>query len=29
MSAEIPGLYEYQDKCRDTRQIPIVRLRRS
>jgi deazaflavin-dependent oxidoreductase (nitroreductase family) len=29
MSREIPGLYGYQDRCRDTRQIPIVRLRRS
>jgi deazaflavin-dependent oxidoreductase (nitroreductase family) len=29
MSAEITGLYGYQDRCRDTRQIPIVRLRRS
>ena len=22
----IPGLYEYQDRCRDYRQIPVVRL---
>jgi deazaflavin-dependent oxidoreductase (nitroreductase family) len=29
MSEEITGLYEYQDRCRDTRQIPIIRLRRS
>ena len=29
MSREITGLYEYQDKCRDTRQIPIIRLRRA
>ena len=29
MSEEITGLYGYQDKCRDTRQIPIIRLRRS
>jgi hypothetical protein len=29
MSEEITGLYDYQDKCRDTRQIPIIRLRRS
>ena len=28
MSKEITGLYGYQDRCRDTRQIPIVRLRR-
>jgi deazaflavin-dependent oxidoreductase (nitroreductase family) len=25
---EITGIYEYQDRCRDTRQIPIVRLGR-
>jgi deazaflavin-dependent oxidoreductase (nitroreductase family) len=29
MSEEITGLYEYQDKCRDTRQIPVIRLSRS
>ena len=29
MSEQITGLYGYQDRCRDTRQIPIVRLRRS
>ena len=28
LSEEITGLYEYQDRCRDSRQIPIVRLRR-
>lgn len=28
MSEVIPGLYQYQDRCRETRQIPIVRLRR-
>ena len=28
LSEEIAGLYGYQDRCRDTRQIPIVRLRR-
>jgi deazaflavin-dependent oxidoreductase (nitroreductase family) len=28
LSAEIVDLYAYQDRCRDTRQIPIVRLRR-
>jgi deazaflavin-dependent oxidoreductase (nitroreductase family) len=27
LSEEITGLYEYQDRCRDSRQIPIVRLR--
>lgn len=27
MSEVIPGVYEYQDLCRETRQIPIVRLR--
>jgi deazaflavin-dependent oxidoreductase (nitroreductase family) len=26
MSTEIVGLYGYQDRCRDSRQIPIVRL---
>ena len=26
LSEEITGLYEYQDRCRDSRQIPIVRL---
>jgi deazaflavin-dependent oxidoreductase (nitroreductase family) len=26
LSEEIIGLYEYQDRCRDSRQIPIVRL---
>jgi deazaflavin-dependent oxidoreductase (nitroreductase family) len=29
LSEEIIGLYGYQDRCRDTRQIPIIRLRRS
>jgi deazaflavin-dependent oxidoreductase (nitroreductase family) len=29
MSEEITGLYSYQDKCRDTRQIPVIRLSRS
>jgi deazaflavin-dependent oxidoreductase (nitroreductase family) len=29
LSEEIIGLYSYQDRCRDTRQIPIVRLRRA
>jgi len=29
MSEVVPGLYGYQDKCRDRRQIPIVRLRRT
>lgn len=29
LSEEITGLYSYQDRCRDTRQIPIIRLRRS
>jgi len=24
----IPGAYGYQDKCRDKRQIPVVRLQR-
>jgi deazaflavin-dependent oxidoreductase (nitroreductase family) len=28
MSREIPGLYGYQDRCRDSRQIPIIRLAR-
>jgi deazaflavin-dependent oxidoreductase (nitroreductase family) len=28
LSEEIIGLYSYQDRCRDTRQIPIIRLRR-
>lgn len=28
MSKEITGLYGYQDRCRDSRQIPILRLRR-
>jgi deazaflavin-dependent oxidoreductase (nitroreductase family) len=28
LSQEIKGLYEYQDRCRDSRQIPVVRLRR-
>jgi F420H(2)-dependent quinone reductase len=28
MSREIEGLYSYQDRCRDSRQIPIVRLTR-
>jgi deazaflavin-dependent oxidoreductase (nitroreductase family) len=28
LSEEITGLYEYQDRCRDSRQIPILRLRR-
>ena len=26
MSEEITGLYGYQDRCRDARQIPIIRL---
>lgn len=26
LSEEITGLYSYQDRCRDTRQIPIIRL---
>jgi deazaflavin-dependent oxidoreductase (nitroreductase family) len=26
MSREIPGIYSYQDRCREFRQIPIVRL---
>jgi len=29
MSEVIVGLYEYQDRCRDQRQIPIVRLERT
>jgi deazaflavin-dependent oxidoreductase (nitroreductase family) len=29
MSEVIPGLYQYQDRCRDQRQIPIVRLTKS
>ena len=29
LSEEITDLYRYQDRCRDTRQIPIVRLRRA
>jgi hypothetical protein len=29
LSEEITGLYEYQDRCRDSRQIPIVRLQRT
>jgi deazaflavin-dependent oxidoreductase (nitroreductase family) len=29
LSEEISGLYGYQDRCRDARQIPIVRLRRA
>jgi deazaflavin-dependent oxidoreductase (nitroreductase family) len=28
MSAVIPGIYGYQDRCRNQRQIPIVRLQR-
>jgi deazaflavin-dependent oxidoreductase (nitroreductase family) len=28
MSEEITGLYGYQDRCRDTRQIPVVLLTR-
>ena len=28
LSQEIKGLYEYQDRCRDSRQIPVIRLRR-
>jgi deazaflavin-dependent oxidoreductase (nitroreductase family) len=28
MSEEITGLYGYQDRCRDSRQIPVVRIRR-
>jgi deazaflavin-dependent oxidoreductase (nitroreductase family) len=26
---EITGIYGYQDRCRDTRQIPIIALRRA
>jgi deazaflavin-dependent oxidoreductase (nitroreductase family) len=26
LSEEITGLYGYQDRCRDTRQIPIIRI---
>jgi deazaflavin-dependent oxidoreductase (nitroreductase family) len=29
MSTEIAGLYGYQDRCRDSRQIPIIRLTRT
>jgi deazaflavin-dependent oxidoreductase (nitroreductase family) len=29
MSTEIVGLYGYQDRCRDSRQIPIIRLTRT
>jgi deazaflavin-dependent oxidoreductase (nitroreductase family) len=29
MEEVIPGMYGYQDRCRDQRQIPIVRLVRS
>jgi deazaflavin-dependent oxidoreductase (nitroreductase family) len=25
----IPGLYRYQDRCRETRQIPVIRLERA
>ncbi|MFU8945515.1 nitroreductase/quinone reductase family protein [Mycetocola zhadangensis] len=28
LSEEVTGLYEYQDRCRDHRQIPVVRLQR-
>ena len=28
MSEVITGLYSYQDRCRETRQIPVIRLRR-
>lgn len=28
MDAVIPGIHGYQDRCRETRQIPIVRLNR-
>jgi deazaflavin-dependent oxidoreductase (nitroreductase family) len=28
MSVVIVGLYQYQDRCRDRRQIPVVRLER-
>jgi deazaflavin-dependent oxidoreductase (nitroreductase family) len=29
LSEEITELYGYQDRCRDSRQIPLVRLRRA
>ena len=29
LSEEITGLYGYQDRCRDSRQIPIIRIRRT
>jgi deazaflavin-dependent oxidoreductase (nitroreductase family) len=29
MNAVIPGLYGYQDRCKDQRQIPVVRLSRT
>jgi deazaflavin-dependent oxidoreductase (nitroreductase family) len=29
MSGVIPGLYRYQDRCRDSRQIPVIRLERA
>jgi deazaflavin-dependent oxidoreductase (nitroreductase family) len=29
MDDVIPGIYGYQDRCRETRQIPIVRLARA
>ena len=28
LSEEIEGLYGYQDRCQDSRQIPIIRLQR-
>jgi deazaflavin-dependent oxidoreductase (nitroreductase family) len=28
LSEVIPGLYQYQDRCREHRQIPLVRLQR-
>jgi deazaflavin-dependent oxidoreductase (nitroreductase family) len=28
IAEEITGIYGYQDRCRDTRQIPIIALRR-
>lgn len=28
LNREVTGLYEYQDRCRNDRQIPIVRLQR-
>ena len=28
LSEEITDLYSYQDRCRDTRQIPLIRLHR-